>query len=286
MHGVAQHWQQVDPLLPTEGADPDGERLDVDGGYGIALTQRANLGLLSSLWTDDLQHVLIPRVTTPDAMDSLLATWLRGLPASARGLTKVTWPSRDTAMAAPLLRHGFQASGALAVRRAGLGVVSEPPPTVRGIRPEDVDEVTRLWLEMLAWDAQFGNLLDRPAAPQLIRAAVRDLCCPTDAASVVAEQDEQVVAAMLVHPAPDAAWAQDMTSATPAAYLAVGLTTSAARGQGVGAALAHAAAERADHDHGATLLNYNMINPLSGAFWHRMGYRPLWYGWRRRHPAT
>jgi hypothetical protein len=34
-----------------------------------------------------------------------------------------------------------------------------------------------------------------------------------------------------------------------------------------------------------TLLHYAGLNPLSGPFWHRCGYRPLWTGWQAR-PAS
>jgi hypothetical protein len=31
-----------------------------------------------------------------------------------------------------------------------------------------------------------------------------------------------------------------------------------------------------------TLLHYAQLNPLSGPFWSRMGYRPLWTGFQSR----
>ena len=53
------------------------------------------------------------------------------------------------------------------------------------------------------------------------------------------------------------------------------------RGRGVGAALT-VAAHRAFDEAGiaCTLLHYSLLNPRSGPFWHRMGYRPLWTGWK------
>jgi GNAT superfamily N-acetyltransferase len=52
------------------------------------------------------------------------------------------------------------------------------------------------------------------------------------------------------------------------------------RGSGTGAALithVHHALDAAGID--LTLLHYAQLNPLSGPFWHRMGYRPLWSVW-------
>jgi hypothetical protein len=33
---------------------------------------------------------------------------------------------------------------------------------------------------------------------------------------------------------------------------------------------------------GVSVLNYAAMNPLSGPFWHRMGYRPVWTTWEVR----
>ncbi|AKU17363.1 GNAT family N-acetyltransferase [Luteipulveratus mongoliensis] len=283
MDPVMRHWQDIDSALPNAVDDPTGgTRIEVDGGYGIATTERADLTELSSLWTDDLQHTLTPRVASPDAMDRLLTAWLESLPAAERGLTKISWPSRDNAMPAVFMRHGFQPASPLAIRPRGRAALAELPECVRPVRPEDADAITRLWLELVIWDAQFGNLLKRPASPQLIASATAEICGRPDSLSLVAEHDGEVVGVMLVHSAQHAAWVQDLTSATPAAYLAVGVTTRDGRSSGIGSSLARAAAYRADREHAATVLNYNIINPLSGPFWHRLGYRPLWLGWRRR----
>jgi len=33
-------------------------------------------------------------------------------------------------------------------------------------------------------------------------------------------------------------------------------------------------------------LHYAQVNPLSGPFWNRMGYRPLWTSWEARPAAA
>ena len=35
-----------------------------------------------------------------------------------------------------------------------------------------------------------------------------------------------------------------------------------------------------------TLLHYAQTNPVSGPFWHRAGYRPLWTSWQARPAHT
>lgn len=253
---TAAYLHQLDPMLPTEFTDPAGVRLEVVGGYGIATTQRADPAALSSTWTDDLQHVLLPRVTTPDAMDALLSAWLDHLPAGERGMTKLAWPSHGTEMATVLHQHGFRATGVLAIRPAGRQALPSPPDSgIRPVTPDDVDVISRLWLELVDWDAQFGNLLRRSGTRELVRRATEEYCSVERPLSMVVEQNGAVVSAMLLNPADEAAWVQGMTGVAPAAYLAVGLTTRAARGRGIGEALARSVAAGADEHHAATLLN-------------------------------
>jgi GNAT superfamily N-acetyltransferase len=84
-----------------------------------------------------------------------------------------------------------------------------------------------------------------------------------------------------------ASWMGDFTRARPMAYLATLYVDGTGRGNGTGAALVNAAHHALDAAGVAvTLLHYAQVNPLSGPFWHRMGYRPLWTGWRAQPAGT
>jgi GNAT superfamily N-acetyltransferase len=77
-----------------------------------------------------------------------------------------------------------------------------------------------------------------------------------------------------------------MTRRTPAAYLQTMFVDEEERGTGVGAAMVRNLHTRLDADGVAvTLLHHSQVNPLSGPFWNRMGYRPLWTSWEAR-PAS
>jgi len=77
-----------------------------------------------------------------------------------------------------------------------------------------------------------------------------------------------------------------MTSLSPAAYLQTMFVDHAERGTGIGAALARSLHAQLDAAGVAvTLLHHSQVNPLSGPFWYRMGYRPLWTSWEAR-PAS
>jgi GNAT superfamily N-acetyltransferase len=95
------------------------------------------------------------------------------------------------------------------------------------------------------------------------------------------------VALTVVEPPDAATWIAGMTRPGTTAYLQTMFVRPGARGGGTGAALV-------DHVHGEldargidlTLLHYAQLNPLSAPFWHRMGYRPLWFTWEARPAST
>ena len=59
------------------------------------------------------------------------------------------------------------------------------------------------------------------------------------------------------------------------------------RGHGAGPALVGQLHREADAAGVAvTLLHHEQVNPLSGPFWSRQGYRPLWTSWEARPART
>ena len=74
-----------------------------------------------------------------------------------------------------------------------------------------------------------------------------------------------------------------LVNARPIAHIGYGVVTAAERGNGIGTALVGQAHQALDsHGVGVSVLNYAAMNPLSGPFWHRMGYRPVWTTWEVR----
>ncbi|MGH8879261.1 MAG: GNAT family N-acetyltransferase, partial [Stackebrandtia sp.] len=102
----------------------------------------------------------------------------------------------------------------------------------------------------------------------------------------VAEDGGELVG-MLKLDGPDrAGWVQGHAGPGPMAYLGAMYVAPGQRGNGLGAAMvehAHATVDAAGIP--ITGLHYAALNPLSGPFWHRRGYRPLWTQWVRR-PAA
>jgi GNAT superfamily N-acetyltransferase len=98
----------------------------------------------------------------------------------------------------------------------------------------------------------------------------------------VAERDGQVAGLVVMQPPARAAWVAPAVAVAPASYLTCGFVTAGSRGGGVGGALVRRALEKVDGEGiPVTALHYAALNPLSGPFWHRCGYRPLSMVWAR-----
>ncbi|MGP4114451.1 GNAT family N-acetyltransferase, partial [Streptomyces sp. 4N509B] len=167
---------------------------------------------------------------------------------------------------------------------------SRPPTTGVPVRPlteADTEDATRLWLEELRWDAQFGSTWLRPSAERNIRHRLAEALARERPWMWLAEgRDGAPVGMIAVEPPHQADWVTGFTSADRPGYVTHMVVTAAHRGAGVGAALAHTAhTALAEAGSPLTLLHYAALNPLSGPFWHRQGYRPLWTTWHRPLPG-
>jgi GNAT superfamily N-acetyltransferase len=99
----------------------------------------------------------------------------------------------------------------------------------------------------------------------------------------LAERGGRATGLLVTQPPQEAGWIAGMTGISPAAYLQTMFVHPEDRGTGVGAAMVAALHARLDADGVAvTLLHHSQVNPLSGPFWNRMGYRPLWASWEAR----
>ncbi len=154
---------------------------------------------------------------------------------------------------------------------------------VRQIGPGDLDGAALLWLEEIRWAAQFGSARERPSTLPAIRRELDRVLADYPSWAWVAGPAGDPHGLLLVQPPPRSQWVERLTSRDPVAYLTCLVIAPGRRSGGVGAALvghAHDALDAAGVD--ITLLHYASLNPLSGPFWHRCGYRPLWATWQAR----
>jgi GNAT superfamily N-acetyltransferase len=137
-------------------------------------------------------------------------------------------------------------------------------------------------MDVIRYDVQFGVGRVRPATEALVRQdMVSDLGRQPSWIWLAEDKRTGEPAGLLILQPPDqAGWIAPAAAPSPVAYLATMFVQPGGRGGGIGAALvgqAHAAAD--DSGAALTLLHYAQVNPLSGPFWSRMGYRPLWTLW-------
>lgn len=305
---VGRRWQAIDPLLPDPSALPAGcgQPLAVSGGgsrvtgLGVCVHQRIPAESLNQTWGPSDRFTLVARLSGQDisaATDELLTAWrehLAGIP-EARGAdagASVVWPSHDVTGVSALLRHGLQPLTVIAarVRPDGRG---QPPAslpagvTIRAARPEDAEAVLALELRLIRFDMQFGGPVWRPQTQSLVRADIRESLRKQVNWTWLALRHGRPVGLLVAQPPSESGWIAGMTSRVPAAYLQTMFIDEAERGTGIGSALARNLHARLDADGVAvTLLHHSQVNPLSGPFWNRMGYRPLWTSWEARPAAA
>ncbi|MBV9381302.1 MAG: GNAT family N-acetyltransferase [Streptosporangiaceae bacterium] len=305
---VARRWRAIDPLLPPPGIParrcPAG-LIAAGGGtaFGTCEHWAASPGSLDLSWGAARRFELAPRIAGPDVagpLEELLSRWrdhLRGVPGAGDEDTAalVTWPSRDIDGVTSLLRHGLVPLEVIAARRtSGEGAAATAgaaPETAGGVLvrragPSDMDEVVRLGVEVVRYDSHFGGVRMRPGTAGAMRRQVAGLLAGAEPWTWLAERDGTAIGLLAAQRPEAAGWISPMVGAGPAAYLMLMFVEPPDRGSGAADALtARFSREAASAGVAVTLLHYEMLNPRSGPFWSRQGYRPLWTVWDAR-PAT
>lgn len=280
----------LDPLLPAAAPLPESGKseglIEVDGGRAQYDTNRTDPESFSAIWSALEQRVLRARVEGPEAMAEILRRWQPG-PTHDTDLgihdaeALLTWPSRDVDMIGAFRGHGLSPLVNIAVRLAGRPT---PPPAatphIRQLQDDDIAAAIELWLQLTAWDNRFLLLPERASAADRFD---EDLATKNRRWRWVAEDDAGTLVGMLLLSTPEESeWIQALVAPAPVSYLGAMFVAPSHRGSGLGAAMvarAHAAADAAGSP--AIALHHSALNPLSGPFWHRMGYRPLWTTWSR-----
>ncbi|UBU10258.1 GNAT family N-acetyltransferase [Nonomuraea gerenzanensis] len=238
-------------------------------------------------WGPLTTHTLHARVAGGDparALGHLLDRWISTLHTEPDAGLVVSWPSRDTAPVAALVRRGFAPRTVLAVRLAPASAApARPSPGVRRAEWDDLDVMCRLYLELIDYEAQFGWV--PPALPSTAAAARAELAgklARGDGWCWLAERDGEVTGMLSVHHPDHAGQIAPAVRASPVAYVGSLYARPGSRGRGTGAVLAgHAHAVVAAAGVETVLVHYVAANPLSVPFWSRQGYRPLVTTWGR-----
>jgi len=316
---VTARWEAIDPLLPPPSAPPGcGTELVVKGAgkqptaIGTCGHWQGRPGSIDLTWGPSRRFRLSPLTAGPDvavSLDGLLSQWrdhLAGVPEAAEDDTAaiVTWPSRDIEGATTLLRHGLVPLTVIAARVPGghssngtsaadpalagtalasASVGAQPPVRLRRAGPADIAAVVSLGLEIVRFDAHFGTVVERPETADALGREAARLLRGQKPWTWLAERDGVPVGIAAAERPERARWIAPMVRPAPVAYLGQMFVAPGERGRGLGAALAGQAHSEIDAAGvSVTLLHYEQLNPLSGPFWSRRGYRPLWTIWEAR----
>jgi GNAT superfamily N-acetyltransferase len=309
---VAARWEAIDPLLPGPAAAPGcGAELVVAGpagdpaAFGICRHWKGRPGSLDLTWGATRRFRLHASAAGPDvagAMDQLLSLWrdhLGGMSGAAADDTAavVDWPSRDITGVASLMRHGLSPLTVIAARTGSrddavtaiggsAGAVAPPGIRIRRAGPADLAAVAGLSQEVVRYDAHFGCVIERPGTAEALRREASRLLAGPQPWTWLAERDTAPVGMIQAERPESARWIAPMVRPRPVAYLGQMFVVPGERGRGVASALAERLHSEIDAAGVAvTLLHYELLNPLSGPFWSRQGYRPLWTTWEAR-PAS
>jgi GNAT superfamily N-acetyltransferase len=303
---VTRRWQAVDPLLPDPATLPNGcgAPLVVNGengrtaGLGVCVHHHVPAGSLNQTWGAAERFVLVPRLAGHDVAvpaGLLLSHWrdhLAGVAASRGADTSVSvvWPSHDITGVSALLRHGLQPLTVIAARVLPPALPPHPAAprvaygvTIRAAGPADEEQVFDLELRLIRFDMNFGGPVWRSDTQSRVREEVRSSLSRGLNWTWLAERGGRAVGLLVAQPPQAAGWIAGMTVRSPAAYLQTMFVDQRERGTGIGSSLVRHLHARLDETGVAvTLLHHSQVNPLSGPFWNRMGYRPLWTSWEAR----
>jgi GNAT superfamily N-acetyltransferase len=274
----------ADPLVAV--ADLGEDLIETANAIGAPSKTTAGPDARSVAWGPLTTYTLRAKVAgdaPADSLGHLLDRWISSLDAEPGSGLVVSWPSRDTAPVAALVRRGFAPRSVLGVRVSPASAGGRPSAgVVRRAVADDLDAMCRLYLELIDYEAQFGWVPVLPSTPAAARAELEEKLARGDGWCWLAERDGEVVGMLSVHHPDHAGWIAPAVEASPVAYVGSLYARPGGRGRGIGAALAgHAHAEVAAAGVETVLVHYAAPNPLSVPFWSRQGYRPLVTTWGR-----
>lgn len=199
-------------------------------------------------------------------------------------------PSRDSALVRPMLSRGFAVTGVEGIRIGARGAdaagaaerLRAAGVSVRPAGPADLDLLAELDTELLAHDAQHGGVTPRPGATGILRDGIAQRLAADPEWTWILEQDGAPAGYLSIETGKDR-HRERLAPGGSIAFIQAMYLRPGVRGGGLGEAVVefgHGQLEGAGFDR--ILLDYAALNPRSGPFWCRMGYRPLWNTWQRR----
>jgi hypothetical protein len=297
---MTQRWRAIDPLLPVRiehqpGCGADLVVMSASGqpaAIGTCEHWSAPADSLELTWGAARRYQLSVRVADlddPSSLDRLLSVWKEHLndvagAGNEDSAAEVTWPSRDVGGVKTLLAHGLAPLAVIGARATApvspADSLAQADVRIRRATSSDIDEVVRLGLEVIRFDALVSAVTERPSTADALRRELAVLLADDQPWVWLAEDRSAAIGMLAAEPPEVARWIAPLVSVAPVAYLLLMGVSSGRRGKGVGAAMAaHLHREVQAAEVAVTLLHYAQVSPLSAPFWSQQGYRPLWTVW-------
>ena len=306
LRAMGERYRAIDPQLPERGF-ADGARLLVAGdpahAYGASTVERFAEADAEAIWGAARRAALELRWDgDAEAVEEMLAEWIAEVRPELAGpapggdtsdwdsALTVTVPSRDSGLVRPLLSQGFAVVDIEAIRitrRAAdaTGALERLERTGVSLRPAtlaDAGLIAEMDTELLEHETQHGGVTARPGATDTLRAGIEERLSEDLDWTWIAAQGGVDVGYLSIEVGKDR-HLERVSGGGPVAFVQAMYLRPGVRGGGIGEAIVdfgHGRLEEAGYDR--ILLNYSALNPRSGPFWCRMGYRPLWSVWQRR----
>lgn len=306
---IAARQQRLDsqlPVLPHTGdeapelvAQRDGEvhafgtirRVSLTPDHPDALWGACRRSELQLCWDGDVA-----------AVGELLDRWIAdaaselGAPGDWQSSLEIEVPSRDSELVLPLLQRGFVAVGVVGIRlghgagrdgaataeRAVLARLEAAGVALRQATLADAPLLGEMDSELLHHDALHGAVEARDGAAAVLQHGIEERLALDPEWTWVIEQHGEPVGYLSIETRRERHDAK-CAAGPDIAYIQAMYLRPTVRGGGIGEAVVHFAHARAQSEgFGRMLLGYAALNPRSGPFWCRMGYRPLYTSWQRR----
>lgn len=312
---TAERWNARDRFLDSQLPDrsfatADGVLIERSSGRisAAGVPSRVTLGAddPAALWGAlQRDHLELRWDGDQGALETLLSRWVERVEGDLgpedewETAMELVMPARDSAAAIPLLAHGFAVVGTIGIRLGRRGSDAAAAEArlnaggyvLRQASPADVPILSQLDAELLAHDSQHGSVTIRPGAAAILADGIRERLEQDPEWTWLLEKQGEVAGYLSIefnrerHRA-ECSSAPGGVSAPPVGYIQAMYLREEVRGAGIGESVVefgHGRLEAAGVER--ILLAYASINPRSGPFWCRMGYRPLWFSWQRR-PAV
>ncbi|MDA3147295.1 GNAT family N-acetyltransferase [Leucobacter sp. UCMA 4100] len=244
----------------------------------------------------ETSQLTLLRGASKAAAGDIIDQWIEwSMPQFTGTLTReraceITLPSRDSAIVQTMLDRGFSVTSVTGVRSHSapgdpaqhLDALAAQGITLRQAAASDAGLIAEMDVELLTHDSQHGGVSLREGAGRHLQGGIQTRLTKHPEWTWIIEHEGAPIGYLSLE-IDEPRHVATLAPGGRIAYIQAMYLRPSARGSRVGESVtlfAHALTHEAGIERG--LLGYAALNPRSGPFWCRMGYRPLLSTWHKR----